>query len=490
MVVLLFLALWLAIPDILEASISNPVSGVDPGWSKHKHRVVFYNGSCFFLLYSKGDTSLYYQSSTDNVTWSGESTLMSGTASSVFDIYLVSDTKFDLVYKNATNYHYVVTCTISGGTITAGSSSSTWVTGVASPEVVVARSGGEDRIYVASAAGDRLRIYSADQTGDAENITSWTVELDAKESPEDIAMVPYQNSDQVLVINSEFKFGGIYSQVVTYGSGRIEVEIGNFNNIPDFSSPVRISDTDFRIIIRPPGAAMEEWKWDGSAGSQVDANIDPDNETDQDTPSLFYDRISGDMYVFSIDTTTDDVERHKKPSGGTWQTEEIVDDGEVTTHTLPITQMHEPPYGSSRSAPRVLVWGYRVAASVYDLKVGALGLAPTISSDADQVFEVGQSPTLISKITITEPGAPSITAGNDLRIAIDTGVGMVWDTSVTTASFGGTGVGNVSNPVSYDPSERELIIPVGTDFAANQTLTIEGLYFKNFAIANQAKPGS
>jgi hypothetical protein len=30
---------------------------------------------------------------------------------------------------------------------------------------------------------------------------------------------------------------------------------------------------------------------------------------------------------------------------------------------------------------------------------------------------------------------------------------------------------------------------VGTDFSANQTLTIEGLYFKNFAIANQAKPG-
>jgi hypothetical protein len=124
-----------------------------------------------------------------------------------------------------------------------------------------------------------------------------------------------------------------------------------------------------------------------------------------------------------------------------------------------------------------------------DLKVGALGLAPKISSDADQVFEVGQVATQISRITITEPAAPSITADNDLRIAIDTGVGMVWDTSVTTATFGGTGAGNVSNPVSYDPSGRVLIIPVGTDFSANQTLTIEGLYFKNFAIANQAKPG-
>jgi len=414
---------------------------------------------------------------------------MSSTASSVFDIYLVSDSKFDLVYKNAMNYHYVATCTISGGTITASSSSSTWLSGVVSPEVVAARSGGGDRIYVACAAGDRLRIYSANQTGDAENITSWTTELDAKESPEDIAMVPYQNSDQVLLINSEFKFGGIYSQAVTYGSGRTEVAIGNFSNIPDFSCPVRISDTDFRVIIRPPTAAMEEWKFNGSTWSQLDANIDPDNETDQGTPSLFYDRVSEDMYAFSIDTTDDNVERHKKPSGLSWQAEEIVDDGEATTHTLPITQMHEPPYGTSRSVPRVLVWAYRVGTNPYDLKVGAMGIAPKISSGSDQVFQVGQAPALISPITITEPGAPTITAANDLRIAIDTGVDMTWDTSVTTATFSGTGAGKVSNPVSYDPSGRVLIIPVNPDFAANDTLTIEGLYFENFATANPAKAG-
>jgi len=234
---------------------------------------------------------------------------------------------------------------------------------------------------------------------------------------------------------------------------------------------------------------MEEWKFNGSTWNQVDANIDPDNETDQDTPSLFYDRISGDMYAFSIDTTDDNVERHKKPSGGSWQAEDVVDDGEATTHTLPITQMHEPPYGSSRSVPRVLVWAYRVGTNPYDLKVGAMGIAGEISSGSDQVFQVGQAPALISPITITEPGAPIITAANDLRIAIDTGVDMVWDTSVTTATFSGTGAGKVSNPVSYDPSGRVLIIPVNPDFAANDTLIIEDLYFKNFATANPAKVG-
>ena len=65
---------------------------------------------------------------------------------------------------------------------------------------------------------------------------------------------------------------------------------------------------------------MEEWKWDGSAWSSV-ATVDA--ETDQASPSLFYDRISGDMYAFSIDTgaTPDQVERYKKPSGGSWGTE-------------------------------------------------------------------------------------------------------------------------------------------------------------------------
>jgi hypothetical protein len=118
-----------------------------------------------------------------------------------------------------------------------------------------------------------------------------------------------------------------------------------------------------------------------------------------------------------------------------------------------------------------------------------MGIAGEISSGSDQVFQVGQAPALISPITITEPGAPIITAANDLRIAIDTGVDMTWDTSVTTATFSGTGAGKVSNPISYDPSGRVLIIPVNADFAANDTLTIEDLYFKNFATANPAKAG-
>jgi hypothetical protein len=125
-----------------------------------------------------------------------------------------------------------------------------------------------------------------------------------------------------------------------------------------------------------PSGAMEEWRWNGSAWFEEDANIDPDNETDQDSPSLFYDRISGDTYVFSVDTGTDDVERHYKPSGGSWQAELVSDDGEATTHSYPVTQMHEPPQESARIDPRKLVWAYRVVNGAnYDLKVGMLDLS-------------------------------------------------------------------------------------------------------------------
>lgn len=98
--------------DEAEAAISTAVSNVtSPGWSNNRFRVVFYNGSRYFLLYTKGDGTIYYKSSTDNVTWTGESTVITG-ASNVFNIYLVDDGKFDLAYFGSPNSTYAKTCTI------------------------------------------------------------------------------------------------------------------------------------------------------------------------------------------------------------------------------------------------------------------------------------------------------------------------------------------------------------------------------------------
>jgi len=218
--------IFLAAPEIfyfpsavqeVHAGISTPVTGVNPGWSHNRQNVVFYNGSRFFLLYSKGDGNIYYKSSTDNVTWTNESTLLVS-AGNNFNIYLVNDTKFDLVY-GAT---YVRTCTISGETITPGAAS--LVELISHHAYAVARSGGGDRIYVVGQFNnDFLRIYRADQTGNATTGTSWTKVLeDQSVNPTAVTIVPYQGIDKVLVVYTLDAGGtnndGVYSRWVT-GTG-------------------------------------------------------------------------------------------------------------------------------------------------------------------------------------------------------------------------------------------------------------------------------
>ncbi|MFZ3138927.1 MAG: hypothetical protein WA126_16220 [Thermodesulfovibrionales bacterium] len=103
-----------------------------------------------------------------------------------------------------------------------------------------------------------------------------------------------------------------------------------------------------------------------------------------------------------------------------------------------------------------------------------------MSSAAGQDFEVGQAAASISPITITESStSPTITASNDIRIVIPYSLYMSWDTSDTVATIGGTASGKVSSTVSY-PDDKTLLIDVTSNFAAGDTLTVEGLSFKNF----------
>ncbi len=104
-----------------------------------------------------------------------------------------------------------------------------------------------------------------------------------------------------------------------------------------------------------------------------------------------------------------------------------------------------------------------------------------LSSTDNQTFYYGDATTTISTITITEAGSPSITAANDIRIKIATSsVGMLWATDDTTATFGGTASGKVSNPVTFEGNGSVLVIPVDSDFSANDTLTIADLSFAQF----------
>ena len=406
------------IKEAEAATYSTPAYMVNPGWSNHRKRVVFYNGDRFFLLYSKGDGSISYKSSPDNVTWSGESSLTGIDYATLFDIYLVSDTKFDLVYYRSVNQtRYVRTCTIADATITVGNPS-VGITNTLT-RIAVARSGTGDRIYVIATNGSTLSVSSANNTGDAVNIASWSSCInDSKAASTAVAIVPYQSSDEALVVYTRDEGGtskdGLFSSVVSPGNGGTEVEISNYNALPDFSSPISISDTDFRIIIlNPTSGAMEEWRWNDTSWTQIDANIDPDNETDHSSPSLFYDRISGDMYVLSMDYN---VERHHKPNGGSWQTEEDVDgDTGIGFYSYPITQMHEPPYGSSRTCNE-LVWAFRVESGTeFNLKVGSETLISCADTDpptpdpmsfAVTPDDAGPTSVDMTATTATDPSTP------------------------------------------------------------------------------------
>jgi hypothetical protein len=109
------------------------------------------------------------------------------------------------------------------------------------------------------------------------------------------------------------------------------------------------------------------------------------------------------------------------------------------------------------------------------------GLHPTISSAANQTFYVGDSPTAISTITVTDDNqTPSIYAATDIRIHLPSGFDMSWDTLDTEAIIGGGADSKVSTTVTYEGAGMTLVLDVTDDFAASDQITISGLSFLNF----------
>jgi len=116
----------------------------------------------------------------------------------------------------------------------------------------------------------------------------------------------------------------------------------------------------------------------------------------------------------------------------------------------------------------------------------ATAAGASISSAADQTFAVDDPATAISTMTITDASSPTITDANDIRIKIPSTFNMEWDISDTTATIGGGGASNVSTTVSYEDSNKTLVIDVTTDFAASDSITVSGLTFTNFSATSSA----
>ncbi|MEO7713211.1 MAG: hypothetical protein ABIV10_09870 [Gemmatimonadaceae bacterium] len=104
----------------------------------------------------------------------------------------------------------------------------------------------------------------------------------------------------------------------------------------------------------------------------------------------------------------------------------------------------------------------------------------TLSSAANQTFVVGQATTAMSAITITDGIVATITAANDIRIRIPSGLNMMWNTALTTAAIGGGAAAKVSTTVSYEDAGKTLVLNVTSNFAASDQITLSGLQFTSF----------
>ena len=102
--------------------------------------------------------------------------------------------------------------------------------------------------------------------------------------------------------------------------------------------------------------------------------------------------------------------------------------------------------------------------------------APTIASAASQIFVKNQATTAIQVITITEDASvPVINTVDDIRITVPSGSNFVWDATDLTATIGGADAAKVSGTVTYEDSNRTLVVNVTTNFGASGVVTISGL---------------
>jgi hypothetical protein len=126
--------------------------------------------------------------------------------------------------------------------------------------------------------------------------------------------------------------------------------------------------------------------------------------------------------------------------------------------------------GATRTAP-------------WDMGADETAGAPlSISSGQNQTFTVGDADTLISPITITDDvDTATITAANEIRVRIPAALNMKWDIFDVVATITGTASGKVSDTVSYEDSDKTLVLDVTSDFAAGESIAVSDLSFSSFS---------
>ncbi|MEE8599926.1 hypothetical protein, partial [Euzebya tangerina] len=117
-----------------------------------------------------------------------------------------------------------------------------------------------------------------------------------------------------------------------------------------------------------------------------------------------------------------------------------------------------------------------------------LNAAPTISSNANQSFGVGDPVTVAERIVITEDASyMTITSPNDVRITIPAGLDMIWDTLLTTVTIGGASASKVSATLlPFEDAGKTAVINITGDFAGGDQFYIDSLKFMSFGSISAA----
>ena len=145
-----------------------------------------------------------------------------------------------------------------------------------------------------------------------------------------------------------------------------------------------------------------------------------------------------------------------------------------------------PPYWSPTTPAARFALGAALVVLASTSGARPIG-AQTITSAANQLFHVNDAATAISPITVADPAGGNIKFNRDIYITIPATSSMTWDTSVLTATIGGSAAGRVTPSVTYLNGNQTVKITVNTSFVAGDQVIISGLRFTSFSAT--AAPG-
>jgi hypothetical protein len=110
-----------------------------------------------------------------------------------------------------------------------------------------------------------------------------------------------------------------------------------------------------------------------------------------------------------------------------------------------------------------------------------------LDSSVPQAIQLTDTTPAVATITVTEGPPAILTAANDIRIRIPSGIGIAWNTADTTVTIGGTASAkvNATTPISFTTT-NVLRVNLDMDLAAGETLTLDGLTFGTPSAASSA----